>query len=530
MAVNINNLIAAINPEIFCEPYIEEDGKWISLKDRVKKLGKEKGFLAAAEIAKPKECSPLDFEERGEKNSIYYISPFSLPGLKDPIEKHTLLYDSSNQNLEPIYFWILDSLYQEYKDMKQVDKLIDNFISSPGSGHFSEMGQKSTKMQEEAMKMLGAANQVIKSILNLVYDLKEFRMRLDLYEKLKSKKFEEKQSAILSLKQVWIDTVDMKRGNTSLKALAFGQQSSFVTLIDAFMKANNLKDLESIDLNDRVKRLLQQRVGEFDDWMKESEKELRKRYEIEITYLKSQVNSVHLYARWVKPYLRAARQLEQNATSTAALVTAFNTTIFELTLLGQSEYKPEDEVNRGDLPSNFKSSKLRKYIPLIVIELKFRSIPERAGQQGYGFRGRTELSFNSYALNKEEIEILKKEVEKDDIGDVLTLIEGSTKESLDQLKDDIDSFINERDNKDKIVSKDSNNVDDTNPFSSLFSIFKSSGKKESSNYNEDDMMNKEIMKDTDLEKVIRSQAILKARAECQKFYGLFKKNFGMPAF
>src|SRR3989338_10422724 len=101
--------------------------------------------------------------------------------------------------------------------MKTVEKLIDNFTSSPGSGFFSEIGQKATKMQEEAMKILGNANQVVKSIINILYDLKEFKMRIDLYKKLKSEKSEEIRAALYSLKQIWMDTVDIKRNTTSLK-------------------------------------------------------------------------------------------------------------------------------------------------------------------------------------------------------------------------------------------------------------------------------------------------------------------------
>jgi len=38
--------------------------------------------------------------------------------------------------------------------MDRIDKLVDNFVAAPGSGQFSEIGQKATKMQEEAMKLL----------------------------------------------------------------------------------------------------------------------------------------------------------------------------------------------------------------------------------------------------------------------------------------------------------------------------------------------------------------------------------------
>ncbi len=522
MAVNIHNLIGAICPDIYCVKTVEEDGESKNLRAEVKRIAKEEGYIAASGKVKLVESNALNREK------LEYTNAFKLAGLKNPIEKHSLTYDSFSQNLEPIYFWILDKLYQEYSDMKQVDKLIDNFVSSPGSSHFSEMGQKATRMQEEAMKMLGAANQVIKSILNLVYDLKEFRIRLGLYDKYKSSSADEKRSAWLSLKQIWIDTVDTKRSTTAIKALA--QQFQYVTLIDAFMAAESVSDVDKLDLNDRVKRILQQRIGEFQTWLVESEKELRKRYEIEKTYLKSQVNTVHLYARWAKPYLRAARQLEQNASPSAALVTAFNTVLFELTLLGQSEYDPEDDVRKGELPDVFSKAKLREYVPLIVVELNFRSIPERAGQQGYAFRGKIEISFTSYALNKEEIKILKSEIEKDDIGDVMKFMEGSTGESLSQLKDDIDSFLNEdsKDKDKKEEKKEKSSSEDTNPFSALFSIFKKPGKKPEKP--KEGEKSTEIKPDNDLEKLCRSEAILKARRECLDFYGLYKKEHEMPGF
>ena len=63
------------------------------------------------------------------------------------------------------------------------------------------------------------------------------------------------------------------------------------------------------DLNDRVKRILSARLTEYDEWEKNSEKELRKRFNIERSYLKSQVASLKHYTAWVKPSLIAAKKL-----------------------------------------------------------------------------------------------------------------------------------------------------------------------------------------------------------------------------
>ena len=526
MAVNIHNLIGAICPDVYCVSSTEVDGEKVEVRDEVKKIAKEKGYLAASEKVKLVEGGVLN------DDTIYHTNPFKTPGLKSPMEKHTLIYDSFGQNLEPIYFWILDKLADQ--DFRQVDKLIDNFISSPGSGHFSELGQKATKMQEEGMKMLGAANNVVKSILTLTYDLKEFKTRLDLYDEYNKNKDEQKRAALLSLKQIWMDTVDTKRSTTALKALA--QQFQYVTLIDEFLAAESLEDVEKkLDLNDRVKRILSQRLNEFFFWITESERELRKRYEIEKTYLRSQVNTVYLYAKWAKPYLKAARQLEQRASPTAALVTVFNTTLFELALMGQGEYDPQKDIDKGDLPDVFKGKKLRKYIPIMIVEFNFRSVPERAGQQGYGFRGRVELNFTSYALSKDEVKILKDEIQKDDMDDVFKLIEGATTDSLEQIKGDIDYFLKdldkESDSKDKKEKKDEDDYND--PFSALFfpiiNLLKGKKKKDKKDSGKDEK-SKEIKPDADLEKVLRSQAIIKARQECKKMYGVYKKEHEMPAF
>src|SRR3989344_6534048 len=167
MAVGIHNLIAAINPDIYCNP---------DKRSKVKSLVKEKGYLAAAEEAEPVKAAYIDIDEAMRE------IPFDKPGKKNPIEQHELSYDYAG-SLEPIYFWILDYIDHEFD---KTEKLTDNFISSAGSSHFVEMQGRATKMQEEAMKIFGLANTVLKSILNIIYDLKEFKLRLEIYDDLHS--------------------------------------------------------------------------------------------------------------------------------------------------------------------------------------------------------------------------------------------------------------------------------------------------------------------------------------------------------
>jgi hypothetical protein len=217
--------------------------------------------------------------------------------------------------------------------------------------------------------------------------------------------------------------------------------------------------------------------------------------------------------------LKAAQKLEQRAAETASLVTTFNTSLMELVLLGEIPYKPEDDVNAGELPKSFKKLKVRKYSSVVIVEFRFRSIPERT-ERGYGFRGRTEIVFTGYGLNEEELKILRKQIEKDDVGDMLQIVEGTT-ESLEQLSEDIAHFL--EGDKEKKEEKKEKKSEDTNPFSALFepiaNLFKKEEKKEGDKPKSDSYE----------EKIIRSQAIIEARKKCSKIYDSFKKSRNMAA-
>jgi len=509
MVVDIKNLVAAINPEIYCEPVVRSEVKDIAKKD---------GYLKAAEKAKLVETDYLDaYYTQIVKGAI----GAKKKSYASPVEQHKLTYDAFSQSLEPVYFWILDFVQGVYG---KVDKLVDNFVSSAGSGFFSEMQGRATRMQEEAMKMMQTAGVLTKSIIQIIYDLKEFKMRLKQYDELKSKDLGVQRAASFALKQIWMDNVDMKRGNSSIKGLA--QNFDYVTLIDAFMAADSLSAVSKIDLNERVRRILEQRYSEYERWLVESERELKKRFEIERIYLRSQVNSLNLYARWAKPYFRAARQLEQNSEYSADVVNGFNTAVFELVLLAQGKYDPQKDIDSGVFPRGILTKKTRKYTDCCLIEFRFRSIPDRSDQKGgYSFRGKVDIVFTSFALNNEELAILKDEVKKDDFGDVFSMIEGATTESLQKLREDIDEFLN--DAKEITWSgaseESKKNDNDINPFSALFSFTKKEGDEKS-------VPKGSVAKDSFWEGIIRSQAILSARINCRKLYDTYKKVHGMPAF
>ncbi len=338
--------------------------------------------------------------------------------------QYRLVYDSIGEGLEPIYFWILDFMRDKYHGLNlDVSKTADEYEASVGGAYFSEMGMKATRMQEQAMKLMQTINTVVRSLINLLYDLKEFEMRLETYKKAHSENKDEAEAAVLGLKQVWIDQVDLKRGRGSINMMA--QQLQFVTLRDAFMIAKDEKDVAKMDLNDRVKRILKVRIQEFLEWKNRSEKELQKRYNIEKAYVKSQVSSLKLYATWTKPYLKAAQKLGMKDFGSPDIVSAFSNMVMELVLFGKKSIGKIKE---------------KEYFSCVEVNLKFRTVPGAARTQAgvhYVQEGKVEMEIKAYAFTNKDLDILKEQ----ELYEGLDLIEDMVGTPLMELKEDIEHYL-----------------------------------------------------------------------------------------
>jgi len=431
------------------------------------------------------------------------------------IKSFKLNYDAPTSQIEPIYFWLLDFI-QEMNI--EVEKTTDNFMSSPGSGHFAEIGQRATRMQEEGIKIMGIINQVIKSILNLIYDLKEFELRLE-------QDNQKKESGLLALKQIWLDQVDMKRGRGAIHAMS--TELGFTTLREVFMMANSIDDVKKMNkddtglINDQVMRILIPRIDEFLKWKNYSEKELLKRYNIEKSYLKSQVETLKLYTKWARPYLKAAEELRQKGfENNPALVSAFNTAMFDLVLFGKQKIKK--------MPKGMENYKLKRdYFSCIVVSLEFRGIPQKVTQQHYGFGGKVNISFDSYSLNSEEIDLIKKQMEQQDVEDGLKMLEETTQVSLDELKEDLDHFLNDKVH--EYEAKEKIKEDNTNPFSALLSVFKSKKGNKDKKGKTPIVEIKNLKKDNYVESEVRKIAIGSATSTLYRVYDIYKRAHGMAS-
>ncbi len=349
-----------------------------------------------------------------------------MKSVKDIIDNsgYRLVYDSFSEGLEHIYFWILDWMRDTYWGVGyDVAKTMDKFEASAGSGFFGDLGSRASIMQDRAMKLLGTINTVIRSVINILYDLKEFDQRLQLYKELQSGNEEKERNARLALKQFWMDRVDIQRGRASINMLS--QQLQFVTLRDAFMKADSPEEVAKpvekggMDLNERVKRILGPRIADYLAWEKLSGRELERRYKIERNYLKSQVESLKLYAQWAKPYLQAANRLQGDLTRSPDLVTTFNTLQVQATLLG---------TKKGE-----------EYYSAIEVSFDYRTVPHTARQAQsvhYVQGGRVDIQFRGFALSEDE----KKAIEDFEFHEALQLA-NINEEMIREIEDAVDDYL-----------------------------------------------------------------------------------------
>jgi hypothetical protein len=409
--MDIHQLIAAINPDVFCDAELRREVKRI-LQEEIQR-NERSAYLLAAAKARPVETGGVSLEDLELEN------PFRLPGFRSPIERHTLVYDSMDESLEAFYFWLLDELAAEEWT---VSKLVDNFAAAPGSGLFSEMSRRETRAQQEVIKLLRETHLLAQEILRT--------------------------------------------------AAASGD-------------------------------------GGKEDPSSSSE---RSRSATGRHLLQSKVETLKLYSRWLGPYLRQVRQTGQQAKSKAEWANLFNTAGMEIILLAERQYSVEEDVDAGILPKFVLKTPRRTCSPILVIESKIRAAPERTPGGAYGYRGRFELRLASYALSQEELAVLRQEVERDDLREVIGAVAGNAAGALSDIVDEIEGLVSPK-------AKEEPKPEDPNPFAALFGLSKSNPSPPPDS--EGISMNanpRPIRGDSDVEKVIRSQAILDARRRCLDFY------------
>ena len=263
-----------------------------------------------------------------------------------------LVLESMQGGVETHYFWILNFLRGKiygrgYKD-ENIIKIKDIYTAGEASSLWGSQEQRKGIQQDKVSQYMATIGKMIKDTFQIIRELRIIDERLALYDEYNAfaSGDNNKESGAVALKGTWVDIVE---GGTKNPASVFGlaSQVNFVTLPDLFFTVTP-KDAFSVDkevnklkgkgINRKVREVLGRKLKQFIIWKEKTEKEIRSRKTFILKYLRMHVNNIKLYTNWIKPYLKAIRQLQSGSSADNPLVgSTFESADAELEILAKGE-------------------------------------------------------------------------------------------------------------------------------------------------------------------------------------------------
>lgn len=376
--------------------------------------------------------------------------------------KYKVYIESPQQGVEPFYFWIL-SFMQKAKlglGLERIEKIKDVFSASETSAYWGDVEARRAIQQDRFEKYMTNVGAMTKSLIQMLRDLRILEERLDYYKKADTGD----EGAMTALKTIWTDLVE---GKSPTSVFALAGQPGYVTLPDLFF-SNKAKKIEEIDkyvkgleMNERVRSILKQKLEKFLLWKEHTFKELDQRQKFQLKYLRQHMQVINLYLAWLKPYLVNIKKLQTVSTSRAELVKAFDTSVIELELLGISGKKPKAEPDITD-PS-LKS--------VIRVKFDFTAIPQIAYQEGAAkgaiHIGKTVITIEGFVATEKYIqEYIKKQDEEN--FEILK----SVNESIEAMKEELDKYLGLAGQLEKKEEKKEEKEGFFEPFKAIYKGFK----------------------------------------------------------
>ena len=165
----------------------------------------------------------------------------------------------------------------------------------------------------------------------------------------------------------------------------------------------------------------------------------------------------------------------------------------------------------------------------MLVTLKYRGhVSQRVtqkGDQGFAMGGRIDMTFDSYSLNEEELKLIDEELKKDDVVDSMNYQGDVAEEALKELKEDLDKFLNNEEDKKELTKK--TKTEDINPFTAILGLFK---KTEGKKKDDKEIKNiSEVKPDNFIEKSMRAESAESASSGIYLVYDIYKKSHGMAS-
>ncbi|PIU88601.1 hypothetical protein COX58_01170 [archaeon CG_4_10_14_0_2_um_filter_Archaea_38_6] len=337
--------------------------------------------------------------------------------------QYKIIVNTPFQSIGKYYNMVLKELREfGFKNLTKVNQALS---ASPTSAFYADVAQRKAYAKEQFDKGQGLINGIIQQVMKLIYSLKEFDLILDIFKRLESSDDSEKLAAELNLRRIWLDEVDVKKGRGSIHTISTAQGMEFVSLRDSFLVIKDLRSIDELTVNDRVKRILKDRFSEYSDWKKAYKKDIEGRKKIQKEYLRNQVESLKMQLEWVKPYYTLMQQLEiDTGVANPDLLAGVDTNIIKTKIRG---------VIGGEENNSLATA-------FLDVDFYFKTSPVQVtGEQGRAFHHRfmTEITYTPYVMSNDEYnKIFEKEVMKD-----IDFLKEVVGKSLEAIKDDLDKYL-----------------------------------------------------------------------------------------
>ncbi len=393
------------------------------------------------------DCRDFGFKEhdveekaRGRNLPGQMVKQLNFP---KPEHKLKLVYQSFNQSVEEVYFWLLSSLREDW-GLHDVKKVTDIFTSSEQSSFWGQAQQRMTIQQGQVSNYMATIGKLTKELFQIVRELRILDERLDLYDasyravESKGSVFERRlsHSAEIVLRGYW---VDLKDGGVKAPGSVYGLASTlgYTSLPDLFFAAPPMrkdevdKYVDTLKFNVKVKDVLRKKLKAYLVWKEHTYKEIKNRRSFTIKFLRQHYNAIQMYIDWIKPYLRNVKRLQQNfeRTTSEDLIGAFEGSFTEIEIICYNKAT-------------------KNCMGAVVVNLLFRTQPHMDYHQD-GFQhkgpvhiGRSEFTMRGYLWTQEEFDNYVRMRESETL-DMLGDIDASLREAIDAMGDDLRRFLKE---------------------------------------------------------------------------------------
>lgn len=369
-------------------------------------------------------------EEMAEEVNVKNNQQLYPTGYPNPGKRYKLVHEGLNLSLEELYYWCLNHVRQD-ASFPYVDKITDIFSASEQSAMFGQSAQRLSIQEDRASSFLRGISEMIKTLFQIVRELRIIDERLSIYKNWKKSK-----SADVTLKGLYADFAENKGGQMQPGSIYhLSNQVGYATLPDLFFNTS-VYDKKEVDkvvdnmkgFNPNVKNVLKRKLYHFLEWKEKTEDEMESRKRFQVKYLRQHYTTIKMYMSWVKPYLKHIKRLSMNQEQLDSpdLISSFESSTSELEVLAKKPVKKSD------------------YYSVVLMTFKLSTRPmmqyRKEFHQGPGHVGRGIVELRSYAWTKHQIDMYKKMRDFED-RELFGLVDDQLQSAMDMLGDDLESYL-----------------------------------------------------------------------------------------